>query len=249
MAEPAESTTPWVFRNRGLLIGAAFLSAAFLSRLLAPYVRVPLLDRTTALDPRLQIGSTLPFDGAPVWQIAAPCLLIVAAMLLRAWGTSYLRGRVMMDRSLHTDRLIVAGPFRWLRNPLYLGNLLFAAAFGLYLPPPGLPLAVLAMALPLGFVASAEERALRQRYGAEYGAYAAKVAAFLPRPPPKDLPRGSEVRPDWANGLLSESWHLLVGAYLACTALRQQTAALVVLAVAVVGITVSRAWQRRHAKA
>jgi protein-S-isoprenylcysteine O-methyltransferase Ste14 len=241
--------TPWVFRRRALLIAVAFLSAALGAQLLAPFVHVALLDHATALDPRLLLGSRLPLDGAPVWQLVAPTLLIAGALLLRAWGTSYLRGHVMMDSRLHTDRLIVAGPFRWVRNPLYLGNLLFAAAFGLYLPPPGLLLAVLAMALTVAVVAAAEERALRWRYGKEYEAYAAKVSAFVPRPPPKGLPAGSPVKPDWANGLLTESWMLLVGAYLACVALRQETLGLIVLAVAVVGITASRAWQRARAKA
>jgi protein-S-isoprenylcysteine O-methyltransferase Ste14 len=238
-----------VFRHRGLLIAAAFVSAAFLAHLLAPFARLPLLEQATALDPRLRLGSTLPLAGAPVLQLLAPGLLIVAGMLLRAWGTSYLRGHVMMDKRLHTDRLIVAGPFRWLRNPLYLGNLLFAAGFGLYLPPPGLLLAVAFMALPLGIVAAAEERALRQRYGQEYEQYAAKVAAFLPRPPPRDLPKGSAVQPDWKNGLLTESWQILVGAYLACLALRQQALAVGLLLVAVVGIGLTRARHRHQAKA
>ncbi|HEX2066265.1 MAG TPA: methyltransferase, partial [Candidatus Thermoplasmatota archaeon] len=144
------------------------------------------------------------------------------------------------------ERLIVAGPFRWVRNPLYVGNLLFAASFGLYLPPPGLLLAVAAMALPLGFVAAAEERALRRRFGPKYEDYAAKVPAFLPRPP-RGLPGGDEARPAWGDGLLAEAWQLLAAAYLACLALRQFAPAAAALLLAVAGIGWVRLRGRRAA--
>lgn len=245
MAEPAADPTPWVFRHRALLLAASFLAASLLTFAAAPLLDAPWLD-AVALDPRLQLGSRLPLDGAPLLHLLAPTLLIGGAMALRGWGTSYLRGHVMADRRLHTDRLIVAGPFRWVRNPLYLGNLLFAAGFGLYLPPPGLPLAVAAMALTVAAIASAEERALRQRCGADYEAYAAKVSAFVPRPPPKGLPSGSAVQPDWRNGFLAEAWLLLVAAYLACIALRRLELGFALAGVALVGVVVQRARQRRR---
>jgi protein-S-isoprenylcysteine O-methyltransferase Ste14 len=230
-----------VFRNRVWLIGLVFLGAALLARLLAGRVPVP-FAAWMAVDPRLQLGSRSSLAGGPTLQVLAPTLLILAGMALRAWGTSYLRGHVMMDKRLHTDRLIVAGPFRWCRNPLYLGNVLFAAGFGLYLPPPGLLLAVAGMGAAVGAIAAAEAKALRKAYGAEYAAYERAVPMFLPRPPPKSLPGGTPVRPDWANGLQTELWQGIVAAYLACLALRQDAVALALAAVAFLGI----AWLRRR---
>jgi protein-S-isoprenylcysteine O-methyltransferase Ste14 len=237
VSEP--NATPWVFRHRVWVIAAAFLGSALLANAVSRAVRVP-FGEVLALDPRLQLGSRLPFEGAPVAQVIAPTLLILAGMALRTWGTSYLRGHVMLDRRLHTDRLIVAGPFRWCRNPLYLGNVLFAAGFGLYLPPPGLLFAVAGMGIAVGFIAVAEAKALRKAYGTEYHDYARKVPMFLPRPPRRDLPGGTPVEPDWANGLKAELWQLVLAGYLACVALRQTAAALVLAAVAFVGVVLVR---------
>lgn len=236
-----------MFRHRVWLIAGAFFAATFLAHFLANRFTVP-FGSWMALDPRLRLGAQGPLGGAPTLQLLAPTLLFVAGMALRAWGTSYLRGNVMLDKRLHTERLIVAGPFRWCRNPLYLGNVLFAAGFGLYLPPPGLLLAVAGMGAAVGVVAAAEAKALRRVYGAEYDAYARAVPMFLPRPPPKGLLRGTPVRPDWRNGLATELWQLIVGAYLACLALRQQVLALALLAVAVAGGVWLR-WSNRRAAA
>jgi protein-S-isoprenylcysteine O-methyltransferase Ste14 len=236
-----------VFRNRVWLIAVAFIGSALLARLLAPRVTVP-FGQWMALDPRLQLGARgVGLAGAPVLQIAAPTLLMLAGMALRAWGTSYLRGHVMMDRRLHTDRLIVAGPFRWCRNPLYLGNVLFAAGFGLYLPPPGLLLAVAGMGTAVGVVAAAEATALRKVYGAQYEAYERAVPMFLPRPPRKGLLAGTPVRPDWGNGLRTEIWQGVVAAYLACLALRQTALALALAAVAFGGLAWLKVRNRRQA--
>ena len=78
-------------------------------------------------------------------------------------------------------RLVVAGPYRYVRNPMYLGAaaLLSGAALryqsiALLLYAAGF---VFAMHL---FVVLYEEPALRERFGAEYEAYRAKVRRWLP---------------------------------------------------------------------
>src|SRR5205823_4684531 len=129
---PAQAT-PWVFRHRGLLIAAAFVLSILLARLLKDVWSTP-IDQFLSVDARFQLFARAP---APLsWTLAVPVGLVLVCFFWRGWGTSYLRGHVMMDRAMHSDRLIVAGPFRWVRNPLYLGNLFMAAGFGLLLPPP-----------------------------------------------------------------------------------------------------------------
>jgi len=246
-APPAPDETPWVFRHRVWIIGAAFLLAAFGSAYLSRVVQVP-FAQWMSLDPRLRIGNNrAPLDGAPVLEVLAPTLLILAGMAIRAWGTSYLRGHVMLDKRLHTDRLIIAGPFRWCRNPLYLGNMLLAAGYGLYLPAPGLLLATLAMGIAVGSIANAEAKALRKTYGAQYEAYEKAVPMFIPKPPAKTLLRGTPVEPDWRNGILTEMWQVLLAAYLACIALRQGKLAVVLVAIAFVGMTWMR-WRNNRSR-
>lgn len=241
---PTQRPTPWVFRYRVWLIGGVFLLASLGAEFVARRVQVPYGD-WMSLDPRLRLGSQLPPAGAPVWQLAVPSLFILAAMALRSWGTSYLRGHVMLDKELHTDRLIVAGPFRWCRNPLYLGNVLFAAGVGLYLPPPGLLFAVAGMGAAVGAIAAAEAKALRQVYGAQYAAYERAVPMFLPKPPRRDLLRGTPVKPDWANGLQTELWQGLVAVYFALLALRLDVPALAVVVLIFFGLGFLRSRNRR----
>ena len=218
---PASTPTPWAFRHRGTILGLIYGVSASLS--IWAY-RAHLwpgtpLDRYLALDRRLWLGQRLDAPAGPAWQVAIPVALLVVCFALRAWGTSYLRGHVMADKAMHSDRLIVAGPFRWVRNPLYLGNLFMAAAFGLLLPPPGLLLVLGGHLLFLGLLSRLEGRGLRARHGAAYDTYAARVRAFLPWPPRAGVP-DSPVRPDWRNGLATESWHLGFALYLVGLALR-----------------------------
>ncbi|HUR62553.1 MAG TPA: hypothetical protein VM286_09355 [Candidatus Thermoplasmatota archaeon] len=205
MAETGDQKppAPFLFRHRGLLIGLAYLLSAGLAYLLQPVWPAGPLDRFLAVAPAGRIGST--GGDVPLVQAAVPFLLVLVCWGWRSWGTSYLRGHVMADSRMHVDRLIVAGPFRWLRNPLYLGNLFMVAAFGLLLPPPGLLLALALHGLLLGTLAHLEAKALRLRHGAEYEAYAARVPSFLPWPPRRGTP-DSPVAPDWRNGFLTEAW-------------------------------------------
>src|SRR5208283_2649470 len=60
---------------------------------------------------------------------AGAALLFLAA-LLRTWATAYLRTEVVHDASQHSEALVADGPFRFVRNPLYLANLPMAAGIG-----------------------------------------------------------------------------------------------------------------------
>ena len=204
-------TTPFLFRHRGIAIGFTYVIAASLSFAFQPLWPRTAFDRFVAVDPGGRINALS--GSIPLWQILVPPALVLVCWAWRSWGTSYLRGHIMADKEMHSDRLIVAGPFRWLRNPLYFGNLFLSAAFGLLLPPPGLLLVLLLQGILLGTLAHLEARGLRARHGAEYEAYARMVRAFLPLPPHAGVP-DSPVAPDWSNGILTESWHAGFALYL-----------------------------------
>ena len=53
-------------------------------------------------------------------------LLVAAAAGIRTWAGAYLRAEVVFDTKVHSDRLVAEGPYRHVRNPLYLGNMLLA---------------------------------------------------------------------------------------------------------------------------
>ncbi len=76
---------------------------------------------------------------------AVGALFCIAAAAVRTWGTAYLNPEVMVDARLHTSRLVADGPYRYVRNPLYFGNILLAIGFGLMSSRIGFAILVLGM--------------------------------------------------------------------------------------------------------
>jgi protein-S-isoprenylcysteine O-methyltransferase Ste14 len=81
-------------------------------------------------------------------------------------------------------RLIAVGPYRWVRNPIYIGALLVVGGEAwLFL---SLPLLLYLLALAIGFhvlVIGYEEPRLRRQFGEQYEAYRRTVSRWTPRPP------------------------------------------------------------------
>jgi protein-S-isoprenylcysteine O-methyltransferase Ste14 len=98
----------------------------------------------------------------------------VAGLALRAWAA----GCLAKNRDLAT-----AGPYAWVRNPLYIGTLL--VALGLVIASQSIGLGILFAAVFLLIylpVIELEEQHLRSIFP-EYAAYAARVPALLPKIP------------------------------------------------------------------
>lgn len=125
----------------------------------------------------------------PAWQVSLPgqqgiaiALAVAGASLMLAAVLSLLAARTTLT-PLHPERastLIAVGAFALSRNPIYLGDTLLLCAFLVWL---GQPMGLLALA---GFVLwldrvqiPAEERALAQRFGADWQAYRARVRRWL----------------------------------------------------------------------
>ncbi|HZC77232.1 MAG TPA: isoprenylcysteine carboxylmethyltransferase family protein, partial [Ktedonobacterales bacterium] len=80
--------------------------------------------------------------------------------------------------------LVVQGPYRWVRNPMYiavlavvLGEALLFRSFLL------VGYALLVWAIVHTFVVTVEEPSLRRQFGVSYEAYLRTVSRWVPRPP------------------------------------------------------------------
>src|SRR5512140_3800879 len=72
----------------------------------------------------------------------AAALVMAVASFLRIWSGSVLTSKRMMSFAVKTDALLSSGPYRLVRNPIYLADLIAFTGFALCLPPIGLLLPV-----------------------------------------------------------------------------------------------------------
>lgn len=81
-------------------------------------------------------------------------------------------------------RLVIRGPYRWTRNPMYLAlSAMLAGQIVLHPARAVVIYAGLVLAAVSAFVLLYEEPKLRARFGAEYDDYVARVPRWLPRFP------------------------------------------------------------------
>ena len=113
-------------------------------------------------------------------------LLVVAALpvFVSFLGRFVFEGRGTPAPIAPTERLVVGGPFRWVRNPGYVAVDAMLIGQGLLFGSPAVLVyaALIALAFHV-FVLVYEEPTLRQTYGAEYDAYCRRVPRWIPRPP------------------------------------------------------------------
>jgi protein-S-isoprenylcysteine O-methyltransferase Ste14 len=150
----------------------------------------------------LAANKILSIATATVLVVALATLAMFLAALLRTWAAAYLGSDVVHDRDLHSERVVADGPYRYVRNPLYLGMWLLTAALSILMPPSGALFALVAAVLLSLALVRAEESKLTAERGDAYLQYLKQVPRFLPSLVPK-IPAGN-ARPRWLQGFLGE---------------------------------------------
>lgn len=189
--------SPWWYRQRGLVLAAVYALAFFGGSLL--WSLGGRQDEALAMWAGARLGSF-----GPDLVLALGTLLAITAWAIRVWGASYLSARVVWNPDATTNALLVDGPFRYLRNPLYLGNALLALGIGTLAAPYGFAILIIGHAIFLPMLMRFEERGLRERYGAAYDAYARAVPAFIPRLTPAHVNGSVTGTPSLVQGLRAE---------------------------------------------
>ena len=165
------------------------------------------------------------FARPTLWSMVVGFVLVVCGEGIRFWGVSIAGSETRTTGKVGGTYLITNGPFAYVRNPLYLGNMLMYAGIGvmsLALFPWLLVVAVLWFYVQYSLIVSQEEEYLEQQFGTVFEEYRENVGRFIPKmqkyisssPPPKTESIGeglaSERRTLQAIGLVML---LLVGKY------------------------------------
>jgi len=119
----------------------------------------------------------------PATRVGGLVLIAVgAAALLSTFGRFVLEGRGTPAPVGPTQKLVVGGLYRYVRNPMYLAVAAIIIGQALLLGRPVLlPYAVAFLATTAAFARWYEEPTLRERYGPEYEAYRRGVPGWWPR--------------------------------------------------------------------
>ncbi len=118
----------------------------------------------------------------PVAVLGAALIALGAGVLLHAFGRFVVEGRGTPAPLAPTERLVIGGLYRHVRNPMYLAVGATIVGQALLLGRPLLlAYAAVFWLVVAAFVRGYEEPTLSARYGEEYAAYRRAVPAWLPR--------------------------------------------------------------------
>lgn len=149
---------------RGMLYSAAFVG---LWVWLASYVR--------RFDPQIPLS-------IPIWLVPVGLLLACAGGLVAAAciATFVTIGRGTPAPFDPPRQFVVHGPYRYVRNPMYIGAAAVLLGVGLFISSPAVILLALGFLLLMHLVVILhEEPALEERFGSDYLHYKATVHRWL----------------------------------------------------------------------
>jgi protein-S-isoprenylcysteine O-methyltransferase Ste14 len=131
--------------------------------------------------------------------------LAVAALgeAFRFWGVGHASYETRVTGNVGAPRLVTSGPFGYVRNPLYIGNMLLYTGFGIMSAVPWLVAITLVWFIfQYHMIVSREEEFLASKFGEEYRLYRQAVPRFIPRLTPYE--REQDVKIDWEVAMRSE---------------------------------------------
>jgi protein-S-isoprenylcysteine O-methyltransferase Ste14 len=137
---------------------------------------------------------------------AGGLFLLLIGLCIRAWASSF-AGRHTRSQKIEGDQLAAAGPYGYVRNPIYLGSVVLGFGMVLLIGDRRLllPCALTFLALYFGLI-PAEEEFLTTKFPDEYAAYCRNVPRLIPRLTP--WPGVAKKPFDWQAA--SGEWQLVL---------------------------------------
>jgi protein-S-isoprenylcysteine O-methyltransferase Ste14 len=137
--------------------------------------------------------------------LAVTILAIFAAALaaaIRIWGTAYLGTSIVNNAEMKAGHVMADGPYRYVRNPLYIGSWFMVAAISVLMPVSGAAFTMILLSVFLIRLILGEEAFLAPRLGEPYMSYKKAVPRLIPSLWPRVASSGQS--PNWTRALLYE---------------------------------------------
>ncbi|MBN2571636.1 MAG: isoprenylcysteine carboxylmethyltransferase family protein [Ignavibacteriales bacterium] len=147
------------------------------------------------------------FQKATILSLVIGFAIVLIGELIRLWGVSYAGSETRTTGDVGGSNLVISGPFTYVRNPLYVGNILIytgAGVMSMALFPYLQTGALLFFYIQYRIIINDEEKYLFTKFGKDYEIYRKNVFRFIPKLFPyknKDL---RQPRYDLKAGLKSE---------------------------------------------
>jgi protein-S-isoprenylcysteine O-methyltransferase Ste14 len=153
----------------------------------------------------------LRFSAATPVVIVAAALIAGIGAVLRVWGAAYLGPATVINPDMKADAVVAGGPYRYVRNPLYLGLWCMLAAMAFIMPPTGALFVMVLLTIFLVRLTLGEEAFLSAKLGEPYRDYLSSVPRFFPRL--RSTVRRGASEPSWMRAVLVEL--LPIGVFIA----------------------------------
>lgn len=124
------------------------------------------------------------FEQATIWSLIGGFIIALIGEAIRLWGVSWAGSETRTTGNVGGTFLIISGPFAFVRNPLYLGNIIIYLGLGimsLAMFPYLLIIALIFFFIQYSLIVSEEEEYLEKTYGEHYRKYFSAVPRFFPR--------------------------------------------------------------------
>ncbi|WP_420237946.1 methyltransferase family protein [Telmatobacter bradus] len=133
--------------------------------------------------------------------VAAGALAAAVGAWLRIWGAASLGYQTVHDEAMQSD-LVANGPYRYVRNPLYLGGWFMLLAVSLLMPVSGALLSVPLLTIFFFRLIFGEEAFLQVKLGEPYRNYLRAVPRWFPRL--RGALPTAEHKTQWLSGAMGE---------------------------------------------
>jgi protein-S-isoprenylcysteine O-methyltransferase Ste14 len=193
--------TAFEFRLR-MAINAVIITLGFW----APWIeawgigkRISMIEWLALQLSRLGIAS---FSISTVSLVIFAVLFAASGVVFRVSGTAWLGPTTVNSINMIAGKVMASGPYRFVRNPLYIGLWCMVIAMAFLMPATGALFSLVLITVFMIRLTLGEEAFLTTQLGQPYLTYLQAVPRFIPRV--RGAPASSPAKPHWLRASLAE---------------------------------------------